>query len=131
MKHITRLGALATLSVSLIALPGLTTSPAHAKARRSLRWTGQVDSIVDVYFRGGRSWVETVSGKEKPDMGTTRWSSNLPRRNVLVATRKHIGRGKLMIRQQPLASNNYTAIVRIEDPAGGAGKYQFTLAWDN
>ncbi|MGC4045958.1 MAG: hypothetical protein QM758_19370 [Armatimonas sp.] len=130
MKHITRLGALATLSLSLLALPGITPN-AEAKARHSLRWTGQVDSIVDVYFRGGRSWVETVSGKEKPDMGVTRFSSNLPRRNVIVAANKQLGRGKITVQQQPTARNNYTAVVRIEDPKGGADRYRFNLVWDN
>ena len=51
MKHITRFGTLAVLSLGLIVLPGVTPMPAEARANNSLRWTGNVDSIVDVYFR--------------------------------------------------------------------------------
>jgi hypothetical protein len=31
--------------------------------------------------------------------------------------------------QAPEASNQYTAIVRIDDPKGGADTYEFELVW--
>ena len=127
MKHFTRFGALAALALSL----GLTPMVAHAQSRQSARWSGRVDSVSDVYFRQGRSWTETVSGSEKKNRGSARFSAPLPRKNVMVGLEREMGRGVISVRQQPKASNNYTAIVRIRDRKSAVGRYQFTLNWDN
>ena len=39
------------------------------------------------------------------------------------------GRGDIFIEQQPSRENDFTAIVRIKDPKGGASDYEFELQW--
>ena len=131
MKLTARFGVLATLLLGLTVLPGLIPAPAQAHARQSLRWAGRVDSVVDVYFRAGRSWVQTLTGRKKPDAGITHFYAPLPKRNVLVALEKTMGRGSVELRQQPTAKNKFTTVVRIRDPRSAAGRYKFSLLWDN
>jgi hypothetical protein len=127
MKLTTRFGALTALALSL----GLTPMVAHAQKRQSARWVGRVDSVSDVYFRRGRSWSTTVSGSDKKNRGSARFTAPLPRKNVMVGLEREMGRGVVSVRQQPKASNDYTAIVRIQDRKGAVGRYRFTLNWDN
>ena len=127
MKLTTRFGALAALALSL----GLTPMVAHAQHRQSARWVGRVDSISDIYFRQGRSWSTTVSGSDRKNRGSARFTAPLPRKNVVVGLEREMGRGVVSVRQQPKASNNYTAIVRIQDRKSAVGRYRFTLNWDN
>lgn len=124
MKLTTRFAALA---LSL----GLAPTVAHAQSRHSARWVGRVDSVADVYFRQGRSWMTTVSGSDRKNRGSARLSAPLPRKNVIVGLEREMGRGVVSVRQQPKASNNYTTIVRIQDRKSAVGRYQFTLNWDN
>ena len=39
------------------------------------------------------------------------------------------GRGHVTVVQQPSAYNGYTTIVRVRDPQGGYGYYDFDLTW--
>jgi hypothetical protein len=60
----------------------------------------------------------------------TRVSGNgLPEQDVNVSIRNSQGRGRVWVAQQPSARNDYTAIIRIQDPQGGFGYYDFRAAW--
>ena len=39
------------------------------------------------------------------------------------------GRGSVSVIEQPSQYNNYTAVVRVLDPQGGYGYYDFDLIW--
>jgi hypothetical protein len=127
MKLTTRFGALTAITLAF----GLAPMVAQAQSRQSARWSGRVDSVSDVYFRQGRSWTETVSGSDKKNRGSARFTAPLPRKNVIVGLDREMGRGNVAVRQQPKASNNYTTIVRIQDRKSAVGRYRFTLNWDN
>ena len=57
------------------------------------------------------------------------FSNPLPRANVTVSVRKRNGRGRVSVVQQPNQSNNYTAIVKIDDDKGGADDYEIEMEW--
>jgi len=40
---------------------------------------------------------------------------------------QHQGRGTVYVAQQPTAYNGYTAIIRVRDPQGGYGYYDFEV----
>jgi hypothetical protein len=48
---------------------------------------------------------------------------------VTVRLTEKRGRGEIFIEQQPTRDNDFTAVVRIRDPRGGASDYAFTLEW--
>ena len=124
---------LLTLGVALCLLMIFSVAtPRAARAARThtLTWTGRVDSIVDVYFRRGNSWEKVVSGRRIQGRTETSYAP-LPQRNLRLSLEKDLGRGKVTLRQQPTRSNNYTAIVRVEDRRGGADRYRFTLRWND
>ncbi len=53
----------------------------------------------------------------------------LPSRGVTVGIDRHAGRGSIRVVQQPSAWNGYTAVIRIDDPSGGASFYDFSAFW--
>jgi hypothetical protein len=95
--------------------------------RRTIVWSGQVDDVIDIYFKRGRMWTKTVRGKESD--ATARFITPLPERNVRVRLDNRTGRGTITLRQQPNRRNDFTAIVRVSDPKPDARRYQFELVW--
>lgn len=55
--------------------------------------------------------------------------NGLPSRSVTVRTETQVGRGSVDVVQQPAAWNNYTAVIRINDPRGGASLYDLNIYW--
>ena len=39
------------------------------------------------------------------------------------------GRGSVSVIQQPASWNGYTTVIRVKDPQGGYGFYDFNLIW--
>lgn len=92
-----------------------------------MTWRGRVDDDVRILVRGGSAQVETLGGTPYYD-AVTNFTNSLPRRsNVTLMKRR--GRGEVFVEQQPSRSNDYTAVIRIRDPKGGADDYEFELAW--
>lgn len=93
-----------------------------------MTWRGRVDDDVRIRIRGGTADVETIGGTEYSDAQPNFFNS-LPNRRVTVRLTAQRGRGEIFIEQQPSRENDFTAIVRIRDPRGGASDYSFELQW--
>jgi len=114
------IGAAATL---FLAGCNVSTTPSQ------VTWSGSVDDTATVYFQGGKSWVDNVTGKPVEDANAT-FHGDLPASalaNVTLA--KIAGRGQVALTQQPTKDNNYTAAVRVVDLDPDRDHYQFTLKW--
>ena len=93
-----------------------------------MTWRGRVDDDVRIRIRGGTADVETIGGTPYYD-GQPNFFNSLPPRRVTVRLTMKRGRGDVFIEQQPSRENDFTAIVRIKDPRGGASEYEFELQW--
>lgn len=93
-----------------------------------MTWRGRVDDDVRIRIRGGTAQVETIGGAEYHDSQPNFFNS-LPSRRVTVRLTNKRGRGEIFIEQQPSRENDFTAIVRIRDPRGGASDYEFEITW--
>ena len=93
-----------------------------------MTWRGRVDDDVRIRIRGGTADVETLGGTPYND-GQPNFFNSLPYRRVTVQLTSRRGRGEIFIEQQPSRENDFTAIVRIRDPRGGASEYEFELTW--
>jgi hypothetical protein len=94
----------------------------------TMRWRGRVDDDVRIRIRGGSVDIETIGGTEYND-GQVNFTNSLPSRRTTVRLTAQRGRGQIFIEQQPSRENDFTAIVRIKDPRGGASEYEFELQW--
>ena len=95
----------------------------------SVVWSGYVDNKIQISIRGNQLSSYTVAGKTYAS-NNFRFSSSLPSQDVTVRVDKKDGRGDVRIFQQPSRSNNYTAVIEIEDGDGGADNYQLEIYWD-
>ena len=93
-----------------------------------MTWRGRVDDDVRIRIRGGSADVETIGGTAYYD-SQPNFINSLPNRRVTVRLTQKRGRGEIFIEQQPTRDNDFTVIVRIKDPRGGASDYEFELAW--
>lgn len=93
-----------------------------------MSWRGRVDDDVRIAVRGGTAEVETIGGTPYSN-ATQNFTASLPPRRVNVTIQNKRGRGEVFIEQQPSRENNFTAVVRIKDPRGGASDYEFDLVW--
>jgi hypothetical protein len=93
-----------------------------------MTWRGTIDDDVRIRVRGGTAEVETIGGTPYYD-AVSNFTNSLPPRRVSVNVVKRRGRGEVFIEQQPSRENDYTAVVRIRDPRGGAAEYEFDLTW--
>ena len=93
-----------------------------------MTWRGKVDDDVRIRIRGGSSDVETIGGTPYYD-AQSNFGASLPPRRVTVRLSLKRGRGEIYIEQQPSRENDYTLIVRIKDPKGGASTYEFEVTW--
>lgn len=93
-----------------------------------MTWRGRVDDDVRIRIRGGSVDVETIGGTAYND-GQPNFYNSLPNRRVTVRLTQKRGRGEIFIEQQPSRENDFTAIVRIKDPRGGASDYEFEIQW--
>lgn len=94
-----------------------------------LRWSGSVDGDVQITMRRGQVGYTVLSGEQPRNVNSRVLSTQLPRRDIQLSVSKRQGRGSVWVVQQPSSYNNYTAIIRIRDPQGGYGYYDFDLLW--
>lgn len=92
----------------------------------ALRWSGSVDSELEIRLSGRRFDERTLSG------GATRNERSsvvdgLPRRDAQIVISQRQGRGTVYVAQQPNASNGYTAVIRVRDSQSGYGFYDFEV----
>jgi len=94
----------------------------------SMRWRGRVDGYVELRIQGNR--VRSIERGGAPTYNEQASFSNpLPRADVRVEVKKRNGRGKVSLLEQPSRSNNYTAVIRIDDNKGGADDYEIEMQW--
>lgn len=91
-------------------------------------WRGWVDDRVHLVIRGQSVEVRTVSGSPRAD-GIATFTSPLPERVVEVGVEKNRGRGTVTVLQQPSRVNEYTTVVEVSDPNGGAQEYRLDIFW--
>ena len=97
----------------------------------ALHWSGDVDGVVELTWRGGNVQSRTLSGRvpRGVSMSNTGDATQLMNGNVAaqaqLASRE--GRGQVDIIEQPSAANRYTTRVRISDPVAGYGHYDFNV----
>jgi hypothetical protein len=93
------------------------------------RWTGNIDGTVDIAIRRGSARYSVLSGAEPRNVQSGVLSGGLPYANGRLSLAPRQGRGNITILQQPSASNDYTAIIRVSDPDTGFGYYDFDVIW--
>lgn len=94
----------------------------------NVSWRGRVDQTANIIITGNDVRTEDAAGT-----GISNVSFNingyLARRPGSVTARKRNGRGTVTILQQPSRDNDYTAIVQVFDPGGGADNYEIDISW--
>ena len=90
-------------------------------------WHGRVDKEMQITIRGNRASSNTISGEQFN--GRFRLASALPREDGTVRVAVSNGRGDVSVVQQPSASNDYTAVIRLFDRGSGADEYRVTAYW--
>ena len=95
-----------------------------------LHWSGDVDKTVVVRWRGGRAMLQTVDGATARNVRADVAGVGLPARDVTLRIVQREGRGNIVVEQQPSSGNDYTAVIRINDPQEGYGHYDFDVVFD-
>ncbi len=100
----------------------------NPRATGRLRWRGIVDDDVQLVISESNVQVRTLGGNEYNN-AVYNFTSPLPRRRVTVSVNRLKGRGDVEVIQQPSRDNNFTAVVQIRDPKGGARDYDIEVMW--
>jgi hypothetical protein len=93
-----------------------------------MTWRGRVDDYVELNIQGNRVRSREREGSQTLNEQVS-FSNPLPRADVAISVRKRDGRGRVSVVQQPNQSNNYTAIIKIDDEKGGADDYEIEMEW--
>jgi hypothetical protein len=101
----------------------------NSYSRDVLRWSADVDDVAEIRIQGDRVDYRTLSGKSLRNVRANLASGGLPRRDVQVLVNDEYGRGTVSVVQQPSSYNNYTAVIRVNDPRPGYGDYRFDVSW--
>lgn len=95
--------------------------------RSAFHWTGNVDGELEIRIQNGRVNYRTLSGKEPMNVRADRGNLDAGRSDVRVSVAQNQGRGSVTVAQQPSSWNGYTTVIRVSDPQGGYGYYDFDL----
>jgi len=113
----------AALSLALVAGAA---SPLAAQGRQLFQWSGRVQQETYITVRGGSAKVR--EGRYESS-GGVRLHTALPRDDGHVMVRLERGSADVDVVQQPTRRNDYTAVIRVRDPQGGASTYDFDILW--
>ena len=92
----------------------------------ALRWSGNVDGEVEIRLQGRRMDERVLSGGEIRNERSS-VVGDMPRRDAQLFVSQSSGRGQVYIAQQPSMYNGYTTVIRVRDPQGGYGYYNFEV----
>jgi hypothetical protein len=92
----------------------------------ALHWSGNVDGDLEIRIQNGRVDYRNLSGAQPTQVRSNVGSMNT-RQNGNLAVQINQGRGDVTVVQQPQQWNGYTTIIRVRDPQGGYGYYDFSL----
>jgi hypothetical protein len=94
-----------------------------------LHWSGNVDGELEIRIQNGRVSYRNLSGAQPTGIRADGGNLSMPRYDATVSVAEGSGRGSVYVVQQPSANNGYTTVVRVRDPQGGYGYYDFDLVW--
>jgi hypothetical protein len=99
----------------------------------ALHWSGDVDGVLELTWRGGTVQSRAYSGRPARSVTLTNTGDVTAvmngNANAQVQVTPRQGRGQVEIVQQPTAANRYTTRIRITDPQAGYGHYEFDALW--
>ena len=102
---------------------GQVSGPGH------FQWQGLVDGSDNITLRGSSVKMIHLTASNI-QQATYQLSTALPFADVQVNLRKVRGRGQIRLLEQPTASNDYTAVVQVNDQdTPGSAWYEYTLDW--
>ncbi len=94
-----------------------------------LHWSGNVDGELEIRIQNGQVTYRNLSGNQPTSIRVNNGYMNVPRANSSVGVSMNQGRGQVFIAEQPSQRNGYTTVIRVRDPQGGYGYYDFDLMW--
>jgi len=94
-----------------------------------LHWSGNVDGELEIRIQNGRVAYRNLSGAQPTGVRADGGNMSMPRYDATVSVAEGSGRGSVYVIQQPSSNNGYTTVVRVRDPQGGYGYYDFDLVW--
>lgn len=92
-----------------------------------LHWSGNVDGELEIRVSNGRVSYRTISGNQPTSIRADQGAASNRRVTNQVAVFQNQGRGSVTIVEQPSSYNGYTTVIRVRDPQGGYGFYDFDL----
>lgn len=95
--------------------------------RSVLHWSGNVDNELEIRIQNGRIDYRTISGQQPTSIRADRGNVDLGRTDARVTVSQNQGRGSVWVAEQPSSWNGYTTVIRVRDPQGGYGYYDFDL----
>ena len=95
----------------------------------TLHWSGAVDGELELRIQGRSVDYQTLSGNRPMDVRSDVSGRPLGNGSGGVQVRSSLGRGSVTVVQQPSSYNGYTAVIRVRDPQGGYGRYDFDVIW--
>lgn len=96
---------------------------------QALHWSGNVDGELEIRIQNGRVEYRNINGAQPTSIRADAGNLNLPRTNATISVVQNQGRGQVFVAQQPSNWNGYTTVIRVRDPQGGYGFYDFSLLW--
>jgi hypothetical protein len=100
----------------------------RGRGSSALRWSGEVDSEIEIRIRGNSVTYRTLSGNTLRS-ARIEGPRGIPRANGQIVIDHEMGRGSVSVIEQPSARNDYTAVIRVHDPRSGYGRYEFDVRW--
>lgn len=91
-------------------------------------WRGRVDQKANIIINGSDVQTQDDSGTGLSGV-TFNINGYLAHRPGTVNIRKRSGRGSVYVVQQPTWQNDFTAILQVFDPGGGADNYEVEISW--
>jgi hypothetical protein len=101
--------------------------PNPNNSRTAFHWSGDVDDVLEIRVQGQRVEYRTLSGAQP--RGVRASTVDIPARNATFRVTENQGRGEVRVTQQPSMGNGFTTVLRVNDPQGGYGRYDFDLVW--
>lgn len=94
--------------------------------QEALHWSGNVDNELEIRLQNGRVEYRTLSGAQPTNVRANPGNAGV-RYTGTVSIVQNSGRGSVSVVQQPSQWNNYTTVIRVRDPQGGYGFYDFSV----
>lgn len=98
--------------------------------RRSvMHWSGNVDDELQIRLQNGRVEYQTIRGAQPTGIRVNTGNTSTRGASGTFRITDAQGRGSVIVVQQPTMWNGYTTVIRVKDPQGGYGHYDFDLVW--